>query len=109
MTWLQGKAATLCTRPPHQVERHGDAEVQVLPVGQVVAGPRGGVAVAADVVGAREHEGPLVGARALQALERGARHEHAVHVVVVRVRLPPAQRGVAAVHVAVGHRLVDHL
>ena len=84
-------------------EGHGDTEAQMCGGGEVVAGPGGAVALAAEKVGACEDEGAAVGAGVEEALAGGADHLHAVDVVVADVRAGGEEGAVAAVEVIGGH------
>ena len=53
----------------------------MVPAAAVVAGPGSGIALAARIGGAREHEGAQYPGRALEAVVGGARVLHAVDIV----------------------------
>ena len=79
----------------------------MVPRGEVVAGPRGGVALSAGVAGAGQHERARVGLERQQAVPGGAGVLHAVDVVDLGVHRGAGDeaRFVDAVDHVVGHGL----
>ena len=69
-----------------EIDEHGRGHAEMVPGGGVVAGPGGGVALAAGVAGAGEDEGALVGLELEQAFVGGAGVLHAEDVVDLGVR-----------------------
>ena len=82
---LFGKAADIGTHEgiAGDAEPHALLEgvAQVLPIGNVIAGPQGSIPLSAGKVGAGEQEGTLAVVVFFDAFVRGAGHLHAVDVV----------------------------
>src|SRR5699024_12314726 len=56
-------------------------QFQMVPAGNIVAGPESGVALPAGKVGARQQKRPFVGIMLFKALQRGPGHLHTVDIV----------------------------
>ena len=80
---------------------HGDAGLELLPAGEVVARPGGRIAVSAQEVAAAENERTLVGVGQQETLATGTHHIQAIYVVVAQVGV--GTESVTA-QMPVGHR-----